>query len=170
MGVVVLENGAPVYYGVKSLTKARLYRRKVRTAHDDGHLLLKRVAAPARLPLKQVHKIIQKLIDTFNPKCLVIEKPFDRWRKQSKLLNKLVKEITRTVRQNNVELIELSPEEVRLTITKNEHATKQDIVNALSSISDLSVLLEFDRINDRYWHHMFDALALAVAVEMKAQL
>ena len=166
MGCVVLENSLPKYYAVKTITMSRYSQRKIRRTHKEGISRLHTLAPPSKLPTQQVARIVQSRIDTYRPELLVIEKPHSRWIKRSDLLHKLIGAIKKTAMASGIEIKEYTPEDVRTILCGNPLATKQDIAHVLSHISDVSVLLQFDRINDRYWCHLFDALVLGVAASL----
>lgn len=166
MGCVVMENGQPKHYAVKTLTMSRYSQRRIKRAYREDISRLQRICSPSKLPTRQVARIVQDLIDTYRPELLVIEKPYPRWIKRSNLLPKLIQTIKKTAMANGIAVKEFTPEDIRIILCGNPLATKADIANTLSHISDVGVLLQFDRINDRYWHHLFDALALGVTASL----
>lgn len=141
LGIVVMEDDELIYWAVKTI--------KMRQSDKER--------------LSEAKKIIQRLIDYYRPQILVIEKPRPHWSKQSKLLNRVCGIIKGTAIANGLKVREFTPEEVRKAICGNPKATKQEMAEKLIlKYSDLVKFLNRDKIHNRYWHYLVDAVGLAM--------
>ncbi|MFH1287980.1 MAG: crossover junction endodeoxyribonuclease RuvC [bacterium] len=140
LGVAVFENGQPQFWQVKSI----------------------KMNQPPRERISDAKEIVQKLIDYYEPGILAIQKPKPHWLKQSRLLDKIIKAIKDTARDNKMKVKEFMQEEIRKAICGNIKATKKEMAEVLrQKFPKLRVLLDLNKIKDRYWEHLVGAMILA---------
>jgi Holliday junction resolvasome RuvABC endonuclease subunit len=122
----------------------------------------------------QARRVVFRYIEQYAPQIVVIEAPYLLATKRAATLSTLAQELNGRSKDLGLCVRELSPEEARRSVTGNPRATKIDVAEALVArgFRDLATMvpkrpyrpaLGF-RPNERYWLHVFDALALAVAV------
>jgi Holliday junction resolvasome RuvABC endonuclease subunit len=121
----------------------------------------------------QAKRIVLETIDKHRPDIVAIEEPFNLPTKRSHLLNVISDELRERATELGLVVMALSPEETRRRVTGNPRATKIDVAQHL-------VRTRFDQLvplipnrpkraalgpapRDKYWLHMFDALAIAIA-------
>lgn len=116
--------------------------------------------------LNQAHEKMFELLTGYAPQLVVIEKPFFAKTKRSALLVFLVQELRNQVEQGQLKLEELSPLAVRESLLGNPRATKRDIARHVARhYPELAQHLHFgDFWREKYWSHVFDAVALGLAV------
>ena len=129
---------------------------------EEGALGQARVVAPVELP--------QRL--AFG-QPVAIEEPFNLPTKRAHLLNVISGELRERAVELGLEVVELSPSAIHQRVVANPRATKIAVAEALvgGDFGQLSELIPKRpkraalglRPRDKYWLHMFDALALAVA-------
>jgi Holliday junction resolvasome RuvABC endonuclease subunit len=152
MGLAVVRGGELRHYAVRTL-------RNGTRPHDV---------------IGQAKRIVLETIDKQRPDIVAIEEPFNLPTKRSHLLNVISDELRERAMELGLEVVALSPEEIRRRVTGNPRATKLEVAEHLARhgfdrVSSLipqrpaRAALGF-RPRDKYWLHMFDALALAVAV------
>ena len=150
MGLVVLRGNVLVWFGVRTLPNGK--------RHHEAIGLAKR--------------IVLNLIEEHDPDTVAIEKPFDLPTKRSHLLNVIADELRDRAEELGIEVAELSPETIRARVTGNPRATKIDVAEYLVA-HGFGHMQQFVpkrparavlglRPKDKYWLHMFDALAIAV--------
>jgi Holliday junction resolvasome RuvABC endonuclease subunit len=149
MGLAVLHGRDLRYFGVRSLRNGE---------------------RPYDL-IGQARRIVLELIERQRVEVVAIEEPFNLPTKRSHLLNVISDELQERSLELGLRVVALSPTAVRERVTGNPRATKIDVAEHL-------VRSEFDQLRDlipkrparaalglrpkdRYWLHMFDALALA---------
>lgn len=139
MGVAVLQGNELLDYRVKTFRN----ERKVKDL------------------LIQAADCMKELLDLYEPDVVVIEKPFFAKTKRSALLVFLVQELRRGVRARDAELKLIGPLEVRAHFLGNPRATKRDVARKV--IERFPELREHfhpgDHWRERYWGHVFDAVA-----------
>jgi len=118
-------------------------------------------------------RTVFKYIEQRSPQIVAIEAPYLIASPRGAVLTVLAKEIRERAKELGLRVVELSPENVRKQVTGNRRATKIEVAETLASgdFSDLHRLVPKRptrpalglRPRDRYWLHVFDALALAVA-------
>ena len=147
MGYAILDEYDPIYYGVKTLKKKR----------------------PTCVLLKETRKIIRRLIEDYNPKILVIEETFFYKHKNAYRLIAMAEEIKRVAKREKLKVFEYAPKTIRKAICKSGKATKREVAEVLCSrYPELHVYLTQDRKwKEKYWGHMFDALALGLTHFLK---
>lgn len=151
MGLVVLCGRDLRYFGVHTL-------RNGTRPHDV---------------IGQARRIVLAAIEKHQPHVVAIEEPFNLPTKRSHLLNVISDELRERAAELNLEVVALSPEEIRQRVTNNPRATKIDVAEYLAraGFDQLMALIPKRparaalglRPKDKYWLHMFDALAIALA-------
>jgi Holliday junction resolvasome RuvABC endonuclease subunit len=153
MGLVVLRGHDLKYFGVRTLPNGK--------RHHEAIGLAKR--------------IVLAMIEKHRPDVVAIEVPLNLPTKRSHLLNVIADELRDRAAEVGMAVEELSPEAIRRRLTGNARATKIDVAEYLVA-NRFTQLREFVpkrparpalglRPRDKYWLHMFDALALAAAVD-----
>ncbi len=106
--------------------------------------------------------------------------PFNLLTKRANLPNVIADKLRERAAELGLEVVALSPEEIRRRVTGNPRATKMEGAEALvahgfDQLKDLipkrptRAVLGL-RPRDKYWLHMFDALALAAAVPLATRV
>ena len=122
----------------------------------------------------QARSVVLRYIERHAPCIVAIEAPYLIATKRGAVLSAIAQELVARTKELQIEVRELSPEEVRKRITGNPRATKIDVAGALvaNGFQELARLLPKRpvraalglRARDKYWLHMFDALGLAQAM------
>lgn len=122
----------------------------------------------------QARSVVLRYIEQHEPQVVAIEAPYLIATKRGVVLSAIAQELHERARELGLEVMEHSPEVVRKVVTGNERATKINVAEALVThgFKELRGLVPKKparsalglRARDRYWLHMFDALALAFAV------
>jgi Holliday junction resolvasome RuvABC endonuclease subunit len=154
MGLVVLRGRELRYSGVHTL-------RNGTRPHDV---------------IGQARRIALTAIERHQPEVVAIEQPFNLPTRRSHLLNVITDELRERAEELDLEVVALSPEEVRQRVTSNPRATKVEVAEHLArhGFDQLRELIPRRptrgalglRPRDKYWLHMFDALALALAASL----
>ena len=120
----------------------------------------------------QARRTVFKYIEQRSPQIVAIEAPYLIASPRGAVLTVLAKEIHERAKDFGLHVVELSPEDVRKQVTGNRRATKLDVAETLTKhgFPDLTRLVPKRptrpalglRPRDKYWLHVFDALALAV--------
>jgi Holliday junction resolvasome RuvABC endonuclease subunit len=123
--------------------------------------------------IDQARRIVFRYIEQHLPEIVAIEAPYLIATKRGAMLTTLAHELDRRAQDLGLSVLELSPESVRRVVAGNARATKIDVAAALvtSGFGELRQLIPKKPARsglglaprDRYWLHMFDALALATA-------
>jgi Holliday junction resolvasome RuvABC endonuclease subunit len=118
-------------------------------------------------------RIVLAAIEQYAPDIVAIEEPFNLPTKRAHLLNVIADELQGRAEEIGLEIVTLSPSTIRERVTGNPRATKIDVAEVLvaNGFSQLRELVPKRparaalglRPRDKYWLHMFDALALSVA-------
>jgi Holliday junction resolvasome RuvABC endonuclease subunit len=121
----------------------------------------------------QARKVLLRAIARYRPDTVAIEKPLRPWTKRAALLTVLVEELRARSRELGIRVALLPPHEVRLTVVGDPRATKVRVAHALVALGFRELADRVPRIpkraalgiapRDRYWLHVFDALAVAMA-------
>ena len=152
MGFAVLKGTALLDYGVYTLRNGR--RPYDLLGQARGHLLGN--------------------IRDYRPETVAIEEPLMIPSKRAALVSAIAQELHERARELGVRAVEIPPQAVRERVVGSRNATKLMVADALvGKFPDLRPLMPLrparavlgltDR--GRYWLHMFDALAIAVATE-----
>ncbi|HHT9126722.1 MAG TPA: crossover junction endodeoxyribonuclease RuvC [Candidatus Brocadiia bacterium] len=151
MGVAVLEGSSLIYFGVKTLRRGKL---------------------PDRV-LRQGGRIVERLIDEYDPQVLALEKTFYAGSKRSSILHVFCKEIMAVAKEKGINFFEYPPTMVRKIVCGDGMATKKEtarvIVNRFPELSEYLIEPKWysERQRERYWMNMFDAVAVALACHQK---
>jgi Holliday junction resolvasome RuvABC endonuclease subunit len=121
----------------------------------------------------QARRVVLGYIEQHGPQVVAIEAPYLIATKRGAVLSTLAQELHERSKELGLEVVELSPEQVRMSVAGKERATKIEVAEALVAreFGELHSLVPKRparaalglRPRDRYWLHAFDALALAVA-------
>lgn len=156
MGAVVLNGQTLLALGVHTLT--------------NGH-------RPRDL-IDQARRIVLSYIEEFSPEVVCIEKPLLVPTKRAALVSVIAQELHARSRDLGTHVIEISAPDARRIVVGNPHAKKFEVARYLVQMfPDLAPKLPTNpphpvlgyKPKDRYWLHMFDALAVAVAVAVAPQ-
>jgi Holliday junction resolvasome RuvABC endonuclease subunit len=122
----------------------------------------------------QARRVVLRLIALHAPSVVAIEAPYLLPTPRAAVLSTLTQEIHERAKETGAAVLELKPEEVRQRLTGNAKATKYEVAQWLARerFPELATLVpQKPKIpalwltsRERYWLHMFDALALAAAV------
>jgi Holliday junction resolvasome RuvABC endonuclease subunit len=156
MGLVVLRGRELLFYGVHTL-------RNGRRPYDV---------------IGQARRIVLAAIEKHQPQLVAIEEPLMVPTKRAAVLSVIAQELRGRAEEVGLEVVELSPAAIRERVTGNPRATKIEVAEALvrGDFDQLRGLVPRrparaalgPRPRDKYWLHMFDALALAVAVRSRS--
>ena len=126
----------------------------------------------------QARRIVLATIERHRPQVVAIEEPFNLPTKRAHLLNVIADELRGRAEEIGLQVVALSPSAIRERVTGNPRATKIDVAEALvrSGFDQLSELIPKRpkraalglRPRDKYWLHMFDALALSVSADSRS--
>lgn len=126
----------------------------------------------------QARRVVFRYIEQHEPDVVAIETPYLIATERGAVLTTLARELHERAKELGLEVVELSPERVRRVIVGKERATKVDVAEALigNGFGELRALAPKRparsalglKAKDRYWLHMFDALALALAADLKS--
>lgn len=153
MGLAVLRGSKLITFGVRTL-------RNGTRPHDV---------------IGQARRIVLAAIAAHAPHVVAIEAPLILPTKRAALMSVIVQELRARTEELNVGVVELSPSTIRERVAGNPRATKIEVATVLveRGFDQLRGLIPRRparaalgmRPRDRYWLHIFDALALAVAAQ-----
>lgn len=117
--------------------------------------------------LKEVRRVITRLISMFCPDTLVIERLYYIQQEGSPVLRRLYQELKAIGRENGLQVIELAPNTIRKTLVDDGRATKLEVARILThrfpQLQGSLIEEKRKRWQQKYWLNMFDAVAAAVA-------
>ena len=151
MGVVVVRGPKLVSYGVHTL----------------------RNGSRPHSVIGQARAIVRSYIDECHPNVVAIEKPLMKPTKRAALVSVIAQELRARSNELGLSVTEISPRRVREKLVGDRYATKIDVAQVLvERFPELHSRLPEKpkrsalgyRPRDKYWLHMFDALAVAVSV------
>lgn len=158
MGLAVLRGQELLYFGVQRL-------RNGQRPYDV---------------IGQARRTVLTAIEKHAPQVVALEMPFNLPTKRAHLLNVIDEELRQRSEELGIEVMELTPMAIRAIVVNNPRATKIDVAEqlVLNGFSQLRELIPKRpkpaalglRPKDKYWLHMFDALAIAVAAQAKLAL
>jgi len=151
MGLAVLHGPKLLYFGVRTL------RNGTRPYDVIG----------------QARRIVLATIEQHEPDIVAIEEPLLLPTKRAAVMSVIVQELRGRAEELSLEVVELSPAAIRERVTGNPRATKIEVAETLvrGGFNQLRELVPKRparaamglRPREKYWLHMFDALALAAA-------
>lgn len=122
----------------------------------------------------QARRIVLEMIVRHSPQIVAIEKPLQIPTRRANILNVMAEEFRRRGEELELRVVEISPQVIRERVVGNPHATKIEVAEKLArnNFPQLKELIPRKparaalglRAKDRYWLHMFDALALAESI------
>jgi len=119
-------------------------------------------------------RVVLGAIERYAPAIVAIEKPLMLPTKRAALMAVIAEELSKRAEELGLEVVQIGPREARQLVLSDPAATKIEVAEALVQRFDqLKPLIPRrparaalgPRARDKYWLHMFDALALAVAVQ-----
>jgi Holliday junction resolvasome RuvABC endonuclease subunit len=126
----------------------------------------------------QARRIVLSLIEKHQPEVVAIEEPLMVPTKRAAILSVIVQELRGRAEELDLRVVERSPAAIRQAVVGNPRATKIEVAETLvgRGFDQLRSLVPKRparaalglRPRDKYWLHMFDALALAVAARSSA--
>jgi Holliday junction resolvasome RuvABC endonuclease subunit len=153
MGLVVLRGPQLITFGVRTL-------RNGTRPHDV---------------VGQAKRIVLATIERHDPDIVAVEEPLMLPTKRAALMSVIVQELRARTEELNLDVVELSPSAIRERVAGNPRATKLEVANTLvrNGFDQLKPLIPAKpvraalglRPRDKYWLHMFDALAIAMAAQ-----
>ncbi len=151
MGLVVLRGRELVAYGVHTL-------RNGTRPHDV---------------IGQARRVVLAAIERHRPDLVAIEEPLMLPTKRAAVMSVIEQELRGRAEELGIEVVELSPAAIRERVVGNSRANKIYVAHALvgGGFEQLRELIPKPparaalglRPKDKYWLHMFDALAVALA-------
>lgn len=148
-GIAVLEGDRLLYYGVREFKKAR----------------------PACHLVRATRTLLKCLIFEFEPAVLAYEAAYFPQAKTIALLRCQERAIAKAGQAAGLTVVSLSPPLVREIVCGDPWATKIEVALTLTErFPELKRYLVLDdEVRQRYWFHMFDAVAVAVACSERAR-
>jgi Holliday junction resolvasome RuvABC endonuclease subunit len=170
-------NNHPVILGIDPGTRfmgAAVLRGKELLAY--GAHQLRNGERPYEL-IGQGRRVVLGYVERYSPEIVAIEKPYRISEKRAELLSTLVQELHERAKELGLEVRELTPEDVRQQLTGNPKANKIEVARRLirNGFGQLRTLEPREptraalglRAKDKYWLHMFDALAVATRASLE---
>lgn len=127
----------------------------------------------------QARRIVLGYVAKHAPQVVAIEAPLMLPTRRAAILSTIAQELRGRARELNLEVAELTPREVRQRVVGDPKATKIDVAEVLvrQGFEQLKELIPKRparaalglRPKDKYWLHMFDALALALAAQTELE-
>jgi len=121
----------------------------------------------------QARRVVFRYIEQHDPEIVAIEAPYLIATERGAVLTTLARELHERATDLGLDVQELSPETVRGRLTGDPRATKYAVAQYLGrQFSELQPMVPAKpktaalwlTSRERYWLHVFDALALAVSV------
>jgi Holliday junction resolvasome RuvABC endonuclease subunit len=153
MGIVVLQGKRLLHYGVHQL-------RNGERPHDV---------------IGQAKRIVLGYVARHSPDIVAIEEPLAIATPRGAVLQVIAQELHERARELGIRVVELEPRVVRERLVGNAKATKIEVADVLAArFDELRPLVPLRpkrsalglRPRDKYWLHMFDALAIAWHLEV----
>lgn len=153
MGIAVLRGSTLVASGVKTL-------RNGTRPHDV---------------IGQARRVVLGYVEDYAPTIVGIEKPLLIPTKRAALVSVIAQELNARSRDAGMTVLEISPREVRRIVAGNPYAKKIDVARAIVRMGYRTLEIRVPKQpphpvlgyppKEKYWLHMFDALAVALAVQ-----
>ncbi len=139
MGIAILEGRELLYYGVKTFKKSR----------------------PMDRLLQDTRRVLLRLIKSYQPTVLAVEKAFFAQSKSSALLLVQEREIKEVGKRQGLRVVGYAPKTVRKAVCGNGNATKREVASLIAAkYPELRIYLHQDRRwKEAYWFHVFDAVS-----------
>jgi len=157
MGLAILRGPELLYFGVRTL------RNGTRPYDVVGH----------------ARRIVLAAIERHSPQVVAIEEPLMLPTRRAALMSVIAEELGKRAAELGLEVIELAPSRIRQAVIGNPRATKTEVAEAVvrGGFEQLRPLIPHRparaalglRPRDKYWLHMFDALALALAAQQASR-
>ena len=143
-----------LYWGVSVFSGRNLHALFLKNLSEKG-------SPENRLP--KVRAIFLCLTRKYAPQVLIVKKPREAWKKQSRYLHKIIEEIKRLSQKGGIRVIEFSPKTIRKVLCQDEQATREDMAQAIGEFCpELKEYLNRDRKHkDKHWRKV-GSLALGV--------
>lgn len=127
----------------------------------------------------QARRIVLSYVEEFSPAMIGIEKPLLLATKRAALVSVIAQELRERSREIGMRVLEIPVSEARLMVARDPHARKLEVARALVEMGfqELRHKLPKDpphpvfgfKARDRYWLHLFDALAVAVSAAARCR-
>jgi hypothetical protein len=127
----------------------------------------------------QARGIVLRYIERCAPSVVAIEAPLPIATKRAALLSVIAQELRARAGELKLQVLELPPERVRQIVAGNPRATKMDVAERLVTMGFDALRSRLPRRpvrpalwlsrRDRYWLHLFYALAIAIAAQDDSQ-
>ncbi len=121
----------------------------------------------------QARHVVLRYIAEHQPQVVAIEAPYRIATQRAAVLSTLAQELHERAKELGLEVVELAPEAVRERLTGRGDATKYEVAQRLAETRFLELRPLVPKKptlpalwltpRERYWLHMFDALALSIA-------
>ena len=121
----------------------------------------------------QARQIVLSYIAEYSPELVAIEKPLRMSHKRASLLSVISDELTARSKDLGLSVRLLEPAEIRARLVGNPRASKLDVAEALVERGFIQLREKLPKRparsalgfkpGEKYWLHMFDALAVAIA-------
>jgi len=121
----------------------------------------------------QARRVVFRYVEQHEPQVVAIEAPYLIASERGAVLTVLARELHERAKELGLDVVELSPERVRQSVTGNAQATKYEVAQKLAETNFRELRRLVPRkpkipalwltSRERYWLHAFDALGLAVA-------
>lgn len=155
--------------GVAVLRDGQLLASGVHTLRNGGR--------PRDL-IDQARRIVMSYVEEHLPTIVGIEEPLLVPTRRAALVSVIEQELHARSRELGLRVVELPPREIRRIVVGDPHATKIAVAEAIvrMGFQDLKSRIPRPpartalglRPRDKYWLHMFDALAVALACARSA--
>lgn len=124
----------------------------------------------------QARKVVLELIQQHGPDVVAIEEPLPIPTRRGSLLQVIAQEVHERAKELGADVVEISPQAARELVVGNPKANKFEVAEKLVAMRFPQLKEKIPRRparaalglrpRDKYWLHMFDALALAVAGDL----
>lgn len=151
--------------GVAVLRGSRILGSGVHTLRNGGR---------PRDTIDQARRIILNYIETYTPSIVGIEKPLLVPTKRAALVSVIAQELHARSRDLGMKVMEISARDARRIVVGNPHAKKFDVARKIAGMGLDGLHAHAPKApphpvlgykpKDRYWLHLYDAIAVAIAV------
>jgi Holliday junction resolvasome RuvABC endonuclease subunit len=124
----------------------------------------------------QAKRVVLEAIARHQPQIVAIEEPLMLATKRAALMSVIVQELRSRAEELSLEVVELSPRAIRQAVVGSRFATKLEVAEAVTTIGSAGLSHLVPRLparsalgfrpRDKYWLHMFDALAAGRAAQL----